>query len=269
MHRLYRWVGLWLGCLGLLYLAGCARPLPPTFPLTEQQVPEAEKLWQTLTGVNIPARFEADFRLGWEILGSKGAVDAFLLVQQPAYIRFSALDPLGRPLYIAVADGLTFSLADNRQERVYQGKVDSKFWQAYVPAFLSPAQLPFLLCGLPYNPPVRMPDASQNSDQDGFWYSWHDDRQTWHQVLLDRAKGIMRRHLVYSQDQDLLLDLAYQDYSNVPGRQPWPQVLTITGSAVTGTITVHLSQALFLRDLLTESPFKLTVPPHFSREQVD
>ena len=269
MGRLWQWVGLCMGFLGLIYLAGCARPLPQTVPLAENQVPEAERLWLALASVNIPARFEADFRLGWEILGNRGAIDAFLLVQQPGSLRFSAMDPLGRPLYIAVADGSTFTLADNRQERVYQGQVDSKFWQTYVPAFLATAQLPFLLCGLLPNPPAHMPEASQNSDQDGFWYVWHDDRQARHYVLLDQAKGTMRRHLVYNQDQDLLLDLTYQEYNRVSGQQPWPQVLTITGSAVTGTITVHLSQVLFRGDLLAAALFNLTAPPHFSRMQVD
>ncbi len=269
MRRLSRWIGLVLGWLGLICLAGCTRPFPQTVPLLEGQQAEAERLWHAVASVNIPARLEADFRLGWEILGSKGAIDAFLTVQPPSFLRFSAQDPLGRPLYIAVADGLTFTLADNRKGAVFQGTTASKFWQAYVPAFLAPEQLPFLLCGLPHNSPARMPEISQQSDQGGFWYVWQDDGHLWHHVLLDRTQGTMSRHLLSNQDQELLLDLAYQEYSQVQGQPSWPRLLTVTGSAVTGTVTLHLAQVALHADRLPDTAFTLTAPPHFTQEQVD
>ena len=264
---LARWIGLVLGCIACL--AGCARPFPQTLPLAAGQQAEAERLWYAVATVNIPARFEADFRLGWEILGSKGTIDAFLVVQHPSLLRFSAQDPLGRPLYIAVADGLSFTLADNRKGVVYQGQTGSKFWQTYIPVFLTTDQLPGLLSGLPPNLPDRMPEISQETDQSGFWYVWQDDGHIRHHVLLDKAQGTMSRHLLFNEEEELLLDLSYQEYFQLQGQPSWPRLLTITGDAVTGTVTLHLAQVVFHADRLPDATFRLTAPPHFTWEQVD
>ena len=51
----------------------------------------------------------------------------------PDLLRFTALDPLGRTLYLAVADGRKFALIDNRAASVQRGLVNGRVWRELVP----------------------------------------------------------------------------------------------------------------------------------------
>ena len=251
----------------LSVLSGCATKLPKTTPLTTDQQQEAENLFFTFSQSPQPQALDADIRLGWDVLGSKGGVDATLQLQQPAYLRFSATDPLGRALFIAVSDGASFTMVDNRIGRIYQGKTDSKFWHSYVPETLQAEDLFFFLSGL-LPKEERAVKTAQDFEKTGFWYVWQDGRSMTHHVLLDWQRKQMARHLLFDASGHLVLEMTYSDYSrSQEAGFDWPYHLTITGTAITGTLTIQIKKIYsHARQALTT--FRVVPPPHFTVEQV-
>ncbi len=252
----------------LLALSGCASKLPQTQPLGTDQQLEAENFLVSFLQVQRPTAVDADVRLGWDVYGNKGTVDAVLQLQQPTFLRFSANDPLGRSFLLAVSDGASFTVVDNRIGRIYQGKTDSKFWRSYVPPAILAEDLFFFLGGRLPNVEMRAIKPAQDLEQNGFWYVWKDGRSMTHHVLLDRRSKEMNRHLLFDPHQDLVLDMTYSAYSGTrDAGYSWPRYLQITGSAIAGTLTVQVNK-VYSYGPLSPTTFHLGQPPHFTIEQV-
>jgi hypothetical protein len=252
----------------VMVCTGCASKLPQTLPLTPAELQEAQPLLSSFLQTNRPMALDADIRLGWDVLGRKGSVGAILQLRQPAFVRFSANDPLDRALLIVVSDGTSFTMVDNRIGHIYQGRTDSKFWHSYVPEPIQAKDLFFFLGG--FLPQMTTEEVSSFTDVEktGFWYVWKDKRSLTHYVLLDRRTGVMRRHLLLHPDGDVVLELTYLSYHNISESGfRWPQRLQVTGSAITGTLNVH-TQKIFSHTQLPAALFHLVLPAHYTVEQV-
>lgn len=267
--RLPRLAPLWLPVVCcLLLLAGCAGKQPKTLPLDPAGEQAAVALWSGFIDGKRPSALDADVRLGWDVLGSKGGMSATLQIQRPALLRFAANDPLGRALILAVADATTFTMVDNRIGHVYRGTVSSKFWQSYVPAAVAPEEVLSLLGGFLPEGEGRQAKPAQDETGQGFWYQWRDARALRHHVLLDRQSGMMQQHLLFDGQGDLLLALQYGDYRKDAGSGfAWPGDLRITGTVVTGTLTLRVEQ-IYSHVPQKAASFRLTPPPHFTVEQM-
>ncbi len=252
----------------VLVCTGCVSKLPKTLPLTPAELQEAQPLLTSFLQTERPKALDADIRLGWDVLGSKGSVGAILQLRQPAFLRFSANDPLDRALLIVVSDGTSFTMVDNRIGHIYQGRTDSKFWHSYVPEPIQAEDVFYFLGG--FLPPMTIETVTSSMDVEktGYWYVWKDKRFLTHYVLLDRRTKEMRRHLLLHPDGEVVLELTYLSNNPVSGTGfGWPQRLQITGSAITGTLTVH-TQKIFSHTPLPATLFHLALPSHYTVEQV-
>ena len=268
MGRGLRWAATTVVLLGLLTLAGCATRLPPTEPLATDEHAEAEALFAGFVARPTPAAIDADLRLNWDFLGSKGGVAAVLQLQRPALLRFAANDPLGRALVLAVSDGAAFTLVDNRQGRVYQGSTDSKFWHSYVPESVAAADVFVLLGAMAPEGTRRVAESGRDKEGTGFWYVLDAINGSTRHLLLDRRSGTMRRHLLVD-DGEPVLDIVYSGATGADSTgYQWPRELRVTGSAITGTLSVHLD-TVFSDQPLPAATFRLTLPPHFTVERVE
>lgn len=268
MGRGLRWAATTVVLLGLLILAGCATRLPPTEPLGPDEHEEAEALFAGFVARPTPAAIDADLRLNWDFLGSKGGVAAVLQLQRPALLRFAANDPLGRALVLAVSDGAAFTLVDNRQGRVYQGSTDSKFWHSYVPESVAVADVFVLLGAMAPEGRRRVAESGRDKEGTGFWYVLDASNGSTRHLLLDRRSGTMRRHLLVD-DGEPVLDIVYSGATGADSTgYQWPRELRVTGSAITGTLSVHLD-TVFSDQPLPAATFRLTLPPHFTVERVE
>ncbi|MCL2340966.1 MAG: hypothetical protein FWC49_04580 [Proteobacteria bacterium] len=264
-ERFLRLTLLILWCAAIL--AGCAGKQPKTVPLDPAGEQAARTLWRDFVAEKRPQALDADVRLLWDVLGSKGAVAATLLAQRPALLRVTANDPLGRAFILAVADAASFTLVDNRIGHVYQGAVDSRFWRSYVPAAVRPEDLLPLLGGFVAEGEGVAAAPSQDEAGRGIWYQWRDGGQEQY-VLLDQASGTMLQRLVLDGRGDRTLALEYADYRRAAGSGfAWPGQVRITGSAVTGNLTVRVEQ-IFSHTPREAAAFRVTPPPHFTVEQV-
>ena len=268
MGRGLRWAATTVVLLGLLILAGCATWLPPTEPLATDEHAEAEALFAGFVARPTPAAIDADLRLNWDFLGSRGGVAAVLQLQRPALLRFAANDPLGRALVLAVSDGAAFTLVDNRQGRVYQGSTDSKFWHSYVPESVAVADVFVLLGAMAPEGRRRVAESGRDKEGTGFWYVLDASNGSTRHLLLDRRSGTMRRHLLVD-DGEPVLDIVYSGATGADSTgYQWPRELRVTGSAITGTLSVHID-TVFSDQPLPAATFRLTLPPHFTVERVE
>ena len=268
MGRGLRWAATTVVLLGLLILAGCATRLPPTEPLAPDEGQEADALFTTFVTNSVPAAVDADLRLNWDFLGRKGGVAAVLQLQRPALLRFAANDPLGRPLVLAVSDGATFTLVDNRQGRAYRGSTDSKFWHSYVPDAVAAEDLFALLGGTAPEGTGRVIASARDKEGTGFWYVLDAQGGATRHLLLDRRSGTLRRHLLVD-DGEPVLDIVYSGATGADSTgYQWPRELRVTGSAITGTLSVHID-TVFSDQPLPAATFRLTLPPHFTVERVE
>ena len=261
------WPLAWLLCW-LLLLAGCAPKQPKILPLAPAEHQEAASLWTSFAATGRPTALDADVRLGWDLLGSKGTVQASVQVQRPGLLRFAANDPLGRAVVLAVADTTSFTMIDNRIGHAYQGTIPSSFWQNYVPATVAVEDLLPLLGGFLADDQGQDAWPSLDEAKEGYWYRWRDLRAVDHHVLLDRQSGTMRRHLLFDTKGTLQVALDYDDYRREDRDGfDWPRLVSITGKAITGTLTVRIEQ-IYSHSPQAAVSFQLTPPPHFTVEQV-
>lgn len=252
----------------LAFLSGCAGRQPKTVPLGGAEEQEAVSLWANFLSSKRPPALDADIRLGWDVMGSKGGISASLQIQQPALLRFAANDPLGRALILAVADGTSFTMVDNRVGHVSQGTIHSRFWRSYVPPSVTAEDLFPLLGGFLSGGEGQDATPSLDEQGQGFWYQWLDDRSFRHHALLDRGDGTMRQHLLSDAGGESVLEVRYTDYRrDARSGFVWPGNLRISGAAVTGTLTLQIEQ-VYSHSPKGKAAFRLVPPPHFTVEQV-
>lgn len=253
-----------LSCL--LLLAGCAGRQPGTQSLDSEQAREAGLMWTRFTAIPRPTALDADARVGWDVLGSKGTVAATLQVQAPGLLRFAATDPLGRALVLAAADSQNFLMVDNRTGTVHRGTTTSRFWQRYIPSAIGMEDLLPLIGGFLVDK-VDNPTISGDTTARGFWYQWQDGRGLSHTVLLDHG-GLMREHRLSKQQGEPLLVLRYLAYSQTPSQVfPWPATLEMSGKAVTGTLHLKIEQ-IYSFAPREAAFFQLSPPAAYTVEEV-
>ena len=78
----------------------------------------------------------------------------------------------------------------------------------------------------------------------------------------------MRQHLMSNAGGDTLLEVQYADYrQDAKSGFVWPGHLRISGTAVTGTVTLQVEQ-IYSHSPKGKAAFRLAPPPHFTVEQV-
>ncbi len=253
----------------LMLLSACGGvKVPKTVSLPPPEEQKALASLERLRAEHLPSSVETGYELSWEILGSSGRITTQLQMDAPDQLRLGAYDPLGRTLYLAVADGRSFTLVNNRAALVRRGRVDGAAWRALVPEPLTLEEVGPLLSG---RPPAQMPPlikAAQNPEGSGYWFEWTDGHGLRHHLLLDRERNLVARHIFLDKKDGILLDVSYLNYDQDPETgYLWPKNTTISGSLIRGTLTLKRSGELSF-DPLPVSVFHLDLPPHFKVEHL-
>ena len=254
-------------CWALLtLLTACAPSLPRTTPLGPVESRQALADFKTFAEAPFPSTAEAGYDMSWQAMGQSGKLAVQAQMDAPEYLRLTALDPLGRTLYLALADGEHFTLVDNRAALVKRGRTTGATWRGLVPEPLAPADLPPLLSGRVKLPLPPFITASRGGDGQGFWFVWREGALT-HHVQWEREAPLLARHLLADQGKKVLLDIRY--LSPEKDRKSgyfWPRTTTVSGALVKGTLTLERVGELSFEPLPV-SIFHPAIPPHFQVRQ--
>lgn len=264
-HYLQPWVWILVLCI---VLVGCAEKRPQTLTLDPDQQRAAGSAWHNFLSRDSPPAIDADVTLTWDIFGSKGNIAGILQLQRESLLKLSAIDPLGRAIFIVTADGETFTFTDIRQQKVYRGNVRSAFWQKYIPTSVEPAELFDLLAGRVSASGYQLIQSRGDVDSEGYWYELRGKNGSTRYVLVDDSGKRMLSHLLIDEHGATVLDVRYSEYKVTENEMSWPSRVELSGQGVDGTYSIAVKKIYSHRNL-PKSTFIPKYPPHFEVRRVE
>ncbi len=254
----------------LFFLSGCDTKTPKTVALPPTVEKDALAAFDDFSQSTFPSDAECTYEISWEILTGKGNVTAIVQLDEPDLLKFTAFDPLGRTLYLAVSDGKQFTLVDNRAASAKQGGINGKSWREFVPSPLQVENLLPLLGGRLEDVNKAKVLAASSTDNTGYWYTWKDANDLSHQVLFNKEHKWIEQHLLLNKEKKILLEISYLSYmQDKETGYLWPKRIQMTGDMIKGGGTLNFTcvgQLSF--DPLPASTFYLQLPPHFKVENL-
>lgn len=253
-----------------LLLAGCAGKLPRTYSLTvserEQVLTRLDDFMQRrCSGV-----LDADVTLEMRFLGKAETVPGTLQALPPSYLRYTVTDPLGRSLAIAVTEGSTFTIVDNRNAEAVTGPVDSAFWNEFVPAGIFVEDIIPWLSGSLSDQDLKITGMYGDMDDAAlFWLNSAAGDGLTHEIAFNCVEGVIRRHIIRNDvDGTVVLDITYTRYGRKDMQCPVPLELVVEGRSITGTLTIRFDR-IFMDSTLSPGIFQLDLPDHYTVNEVE
>ncbi len=257
----------------LVVLHGCGIKKMPLVGLSPTQVENSNLLLEKFNAHKKVDAIDMDVNLSWNYLGNKGGIDTVLLMQPPAWIRMTAVDPLDRPVFILTSDGATFTFTDNHAGKGYQGKITSSLWREYVPEAIKPEFIfPLLGAMLPSDVQYDLTGIDKNGR---LWHQYTDmvsEEKKVHRILLD-DQGRIDEYLLLNKEFNLMVKISYSDYAVVGdrgqgGSRHWPRLVAIEGKDIKGVFTLKVKK-IVSTDSSPLSFFSLSIPPHYQIKEVN
>jgi outer membrane biogenesis lipoprotein LolB len=234
----------------LVFALGCPRgpvtvgpPLDPVALL--QQVEKAHAEPQTLS---------ASGKAAVEAPENAGRYQIQVLVRRPASLRIAALDPLGNPAAVLVADGGRFALLDLRNNLFYQGPSTPENLSRLIPQPLRDAELVALLLGaVPELPGARPVEAHRAGDGSVLTLASGDLTQEVSlgpDLRIEHVRRLRGGALWWSADLD--------DFDDASGQQ-MPRHLHLTAPSAKIAVDLQLKDRVWGKPI-PPAAFRLTPP---------
>jgi len=207
----------------LLLSGGCAT-LPTTRPLAELQQQHAEALFRETMArqQDCPCCLDAQVRLSLKSLVQNGTISGFVQAKAPSFLKFTGLNPLGQPMMFLATDGTFFRYVAVPEAKGYEGLVTAAAFRKYAPQGFDPAHGFYWLAGRLAPEKLRIFSVAQDPEGQGVWLELayaadaSEGKGLRRHVLFDPTEKVIRRHLVADPDGRIMVDVRYDDYTQVP-----------------------------------------------------
>ena len=259
---------VFLVLVGVL-LTGCAQRLPRLRPLGLDGQNRARELLATIQQRQGIDTLDADVTVTWAGYGRKLRFSGGLQAASSGRFRLTALDPLGRPIFLLVIRDLSFTFIDTRQGNGYTGPVDSDFLHRYIPAAVTPAILFSLVT-------ARLPDIGWDKvsvgrgDRKGsLWFTFPSGNNCRRLAEVDAGRGLVLRQMLVDGSENTVVDFHYDGYPAVKtssGKAEsvmLPTRLRIEGASLPGSTVVRLDR-VYPDHAVPASLFTIAVPRYFT-----
>ena len=245
-------------------LSGCAGRMRLTEPLSGVSRSLALTRFHDFMDRACSRAVDADVTLSWKALGKKQAIPGTLQAQEPAFLRYTVVDPLGRALLIFDSDGATFTLADTQKGEGYTGPVASRYWHKYIPEGIQPEDLFYWLGGRLRPGRFQVIDVRKGDVENdrAVWVILKSSEGLTHHVLFDADADCVLRHVIEDRQQAVMLDVIYTGMKREKDGCGWPDELSIEGEASKGTIRIHFDR-IFSQAVMPPSTFVLALPDYY------
>jgi len=240
-------------------LAACKQGPPPLGPPIDavallEQVEKAHAEPQTLS---------ASGKASVDAPQNGGRYQIQLVVRRPASLRIAALDPLGNPAALLVADGGRFALLDLRNNVFFRGPSTPQNLSRLIPEPLRDEELVSLFLGtMPHLPNARPVEAHRAGDGSMLRLAAGDVTQD---VFLgaDLRVNQVRRF----RRGELWWDVALDDFDDASGHQ-MPRRLRLSAPADKIQVEVQLKERVWGKPT-SPAAFQLTPPKGAKIEDVE
>ncbi len=255
-----------LSCL--LLLGGCATMQTRTVELSTREQEEVLSRFEGFLREQCGGALDADLSLEFTLLGRIRHITGMIQARTPAFLRYSTIGPLGRPLNIMVTDGENYTLVDNRAGKAYVGPVGSDVWNRYVPEALHVGDvLPLLTGRLPGLDASVMDVRGDAGDPRVAWIFMKPVEGTRRAILFDRDRGVILRSRLFSEGGGPpLIDVVYGDYDLYPPGCRIPGRIQVQGSSISGSLLIRLDR-VYPGPGPAPARFQLTIPEHYTVEK--
>lgn len=257
-----------------LMIAGCAT-LPKPVPVEDGEADQIRQQFQAMLHDQrqCPPAVDADVTVTVDNLLWSGTLSGYLRAMAPAYLRFEGVNPLGLTEALFAVDGETFTYLSVRSQQAYTGPLKAEKIARFAPDGLATSMSYYWLLGR--IPPGALGIAGVGLDQQGqgYWLDLHyavTGKRA--MILFDPSQRLVRRHLVLSDSDAIVADLAY-DYpapakgeaaaaAKAPDCQ-LPARITITKRG-NGLISLAFTRR-YPTPALDTAPFRITPPAEYKR----
>ncbi len=251
----------------LLFFSGCTY-FPDLHPISETENQAVrDRFKEMIAGQKechccldgaVKARFENFFYTG--------SVEGYLQAMSSSYLKFMALSPLGQPLIVLTSDGESFQYVDVAKQTQYTGSVTGKTFQKYAPVGFSPEFTYYWFTGKLRPGEVSIALTSRANGGERYWIElyYNDGRKD--MVLFDPVTLHLYHHLVYNSDDEVILEILYDDYG--PKKCSLPRSIKVTSLTMNSTLAMQLDD-LVDKVSLSRGDFSYTVPSTFKKEVVE
>jgi len=223
--------------------AAVGPPLDPAALL--QQIEKAHAEPQTLS---------ASGRAAVDAPQNGGRYQIQIVVRRPASLRIAALDPLGNPAALLVADGGRFALLDLRSNVFYRGPSTPENLSRLIPQPLRDEELVALVLGaMPPLPGARPLEAHRAGDGSVLTLTSGEVRQ---EVSVGADLRIDRVRRLRSAQP--LWEVALDDFDDASGQQ-MPRQLRLTAPAERIQVELQLKERVWGKPT-SPAAFQLTPP---------
>ncbi len=160
-----------------------------------------------------PAAIEAAFSADFDSFWRNARADGEVRIRQPAEIKLTAVDPLGRPLLIVASDGSSFVAVNVAEATVYTGELSARKVASFMPAALVP-DLFYLMIGRlpPGELLIREISAGPEEGLVRISFSPAARPELVREVVFDPGAKKIRSQAVFDTDGKLLLTVNYSRF---------------------------------------------------------
>jgi len=262
-------------CLYVLILicciiqAGCAVKLPQSTPIKGSERAYILDRYISLQKKDCAQSIDADVSFELKTFGKHQKATGFLQIQPPSLLRITIVDQVGRPLFILVSTGKTFTLVDSMQGQGIIGSVESISKQEGEPLYLQADEVISLLQGRLTPAESYLQDVRQDKrTSELVWLIFSPHEENRHNVLFNPEAGRIERYVVDNKSGDIILDIDYSWNDLIGDKCPMLQEIKVTGAFFQGEIT--LKYDLILPEaVVPENVFELTLPEHYTIKRIE
>jgi len=177
-----------------------------------------------------------------------------IVVRRPASLRIAALDPLGNPAALLVADGGRFALLDLRSNVFYRGPSTPENLSRLIPQPLRDEELVALILGaLPPLPGARPVEAHRAGEGSALALESGQVRQE-----VSVGADLRVEHVRRFRGHDLLWEAALDDFDDASGQQ-MPRRLRLSAPAEKVQVELALKERVWGKPT-SPAAFQLTPP---------
>ncbi len=248
----------------LLLISGCAT-LPKTVEIGPAEIGAVVERFRAMIaeGSRCASCIDAAARVEFKSVFNKGVVSGYLQAMSPSCLKFVGINPLGQPLVVLVSDGERFHYLLVPEAKGFQGNVSGETFAKYAPHGFQSGQSFYWLVGRLAPGLVKVMAVSRDQEEQGYWLSLLTGKNgIAGMVLFDDKDMVIRRHLLVDDQDEIVMNISYDDYTPAPC--PRPGRITISSPAHNGSLEIKLTD--WLDDVsLGPEYFSCRLPAGFSR----